>query len=110
MAVKRIKIGGVNYNINDSRIAAIDSTLSALSTNPIENQPVAVEFGKVAYIGNEEGSVSDPDFDPAADTVWNKEQTLSSAQQAQARANIGAVSTADFNAALGDIETLINAL
>lgn len=110
MAVKRIKLGGVDHDIVDSRIAAVDSTLSTTSTNPIKNQPVAVEFGKVVYLGPEEGTVTDPDFDPVNDTVWNIEQTLTSAQQAQARANIGAVSVADFNTAIGNIETLLAAL
>ena len=44
----------------------------------------------VAYLGDAVGSETTADFDAQADTVWNKAQTLSSAQQAQARSNIGA--------------------
>lgn len=39
---------------------------------------------------DDDGSASTASFDAQADTVWNKAQTLSSAQQAQARSNIGA--------------------
>lgn len=39
---------------------------------------------------DDDGSATTASFDAQADTVWNKVQTLSSAQQAQARSNIGA--------------------
>ena len=39
---------------------------------------------------DDDGSATTASFDAQADTVWNKAQTLSSAQQAQARSNIGA--------------------
>lgn len=39
---------------------------------------------------DDDGSASTASFDAQADTVWNKAQTLGSAQQAQARSNIGA--------------------
>ena len=39
---------------------------------------------------DDDGSASTASFDAQADTVWHKAQTLSSAQQAQARSNIGA--------------------
>lgn len=39
---------------------------------------------------DDDGSATTASFDAQADTVWNKAQTLSSAQQAQARTNIGA--------------------
>ena len=38
---------------------------------------------------DDDGSASTASFDAQADTVWHKAQTLSSAQQAQARSNIG---------------------
>ena len=39
---------------------------------------------------DDDGSATTASFDAQADTVWHKAQTLSSAQQAQARSNIGA--------------------
>ena len=87
--IKHIKVNGTSHDINDSRIDAIDSTLSTSSDNPVENSTITDEFGLVTYLGEEDGTTTDPDFDAATDTVWTKAQTLSSAQQAQARANIG---------------------
>jgi len=45
----------------------------------------------IALIGEEpeEGDVVIPDFDPYADTVWNKAQSLSNAQKAQILMNLG---------------------
>ena len=42
---------------------------------------------------DDDGSATTASFDAQADTVWHKAQTLSSAQQAQARSNIGAQET-----------------
>lgn len=44
----------------------------------------------MVYLSDDDGQATTADFDPQADTVWHKAQTLSSAQQAQARSNIGA--------------------
>lgn len=44
----------------------------------------------VAYFGDTVGNVVTADFNAQSDTVWNKTQVLSSAQQAQARTNINA--------------------
>lgn len=44
----------------------------------------------VSYFGDTVGNVTTADFNAQTDTVWNKTQVLSSAQQAQARTNIGA--------------------
>lgn len=44
----------------------------------------------VAYFGDTVGNVTTADFNAQSDTVWNKTQVLSSAQQAQARSNISA--------------------
>lgn len=44
----------------------------------------------VAYFGDTVGNVTTADFNAQSDTVWNKTQVLSAAQQAQARTNIGA--------------------
>lgn len=44
----------------------------------------------VAYFGDTVGNVVTADFNAQSDTVWNKTQVLSSAQQAQARTNISA--------------------
>ena len=51
----------------------------------------------VAYLSDDDGQATTLDFDPQADTVWNKAQTLGSAQQAQARNNIGAVGSVTVN-------------
>ena len=50
----------------------------------------------VAYLDDAEGSAYSADFDPQTDTVWNKQQTLTAAQKAQARTNIGALSSDDI--------------
>lgn len=44
----------------------------------------------VTYFGDTVGNAVTADFNAQTDTVWNKAQVLSSAQQAQARTNIGA--------------------
>ena len=44
----------------------------------------------VAYFGDTVGNVTTADFNAQSDTVWNKTQILSAAQQAQARTNISA--------------------
>ena len=44
----------------------------------------------VAYFGDTVGNVTTADFNAQSDTVWNKTQVLSAAQQAQARTNISA--------------------
>lgn len=44
----------------------------------------------VAHWGDTVGNVTVADFNAQTDTVWNKTQVLSAAQQAQARTNIGA--------------------
>lgn len=44
----------------------------------------------VSYFGDTVGNVTTADFNAQTDTVWNKTQVLSAAQQAQARTNIGA--------------------
>ena len=52
MAIRRVKLEGVDIDIYDSRIVAIDSTLSTTSSNPIQNDSVAQEFEKVSYVGD----------------------------------------------------------
>lgn len=47
----------------------------------------------VAYFGDTVGNVVTADFNAQSDTVWNKTQVLSSAQQSQARTNINAQET-----------------
>ena len=44
----------------------------------------------VSYFGDTVGNVVTADFNAQSDTVWNKTQALSAAQQAQARTNISA--------------------
>jgi len=93
-----------------------DSTPIASSTNPVTSGGVKIAldlkanqsttytktevdalFDDVAYLGDDDGQATTLDFDPQADTVWNKAQTLGSAQQAQARNNIGAVGSVTVN-------------
>lgn len=45
--------------------------------------------GESAYIDADDGSSVIPSFDPETDTVWNKQQTLSAAQKAQVKTNLG---------------------
>ena len=62
----------------------------AENTSDIEELQDAAE--SAAYLAEEDGEADIADFDPQADTVWNKPQTLSNAQKAQARQNISAAS------------------
>ena len=43
----------------------------------------------VAYLEEGEGSAAIADFDPQTDTVWKKAQTLSNAEKAQVKTNLG---------------------
>ena len=93
-----------------------DSTPTASSTNPVTSGGVKAAldlkanqsttytktevdalFDDVAILADDDGQATTLDFDPQADTVWNKTQTLGSAQQAQARNNIGAVGSVTVN-------------
>lgn len=64
MAVKRIKIGGVAYDINDPRLGGIDDELSGLSTNPLQNDVITAEFAKTSYIGDTVEDVDDIPEEP----------------------------------------------
>ena len=64
----------------------------------------------VAHWGDTVGNVTVADFNAQTDTVWNKTQVLSAAQQAQARTNIGAgtvssvtVNGTTYNPTNGDV-------
>lgn len=93
-----------------------DSTPTASSTNPVTSGGVKTALDlkanqsttytktevdglleDVAYLSDDDGQATTLSFDPQADTVWNKAQTLGSAQQAQARNNIGAVGSVTVN-------------
>ena len=86
-----------------------DSTPIASSSNPVTSGGVKTAldlkanqsttytktevdamYDDVVFLGDPAGSASSASFDAQADTVWNKAQVLSAAQQAQARSNIGA--------------------
>lgn len=105
MPVKKIKIENTSYDVHDARIEGIDSSPVSGSTNIVTSGGVYSELLAVAYMGEDDGATTDPSFDAATDTVWNKEQTLSSAQQAQARDNLGLSAVA----ATGDYSDLLNA-
>jgi len=112
-----VKSSGI-YNALQGKQSTLtfDSTPTASSTNPVTsggvksaldlkaNQSttytkteVDALFDNVAYLGDDDGQATTLDFDPQADTVWNKAQTLDSSQQAQARNNIGAVGSVTVN-------------
>jgi len=93
-----------------------DSTPTASSSNPVTSGGVKAALDlkanksttytktevdglleDVAILADDDGQATTLDFDPQADTVWNKAQTLGSAQQAQARNNIGAVGSVTVN-------------
>lgn len=42
-----------------------------------------------AYLGDSNGTAFQAEFDPQTDTVWNKSQTLTSAQKEQVKINLG---------------------
>ncbi len=67
MAVKKIKLpNNAVLDINDSRIAAIDTSLSASSQNVVTNSAISEEFEKVVYLKSVIGSV-----DPTSGTDTN---------------------------------------
>lgn len=66
-----------------------DPVFSASPAHGITANDIAI-WNSAAILGEDDGEATSLDFDPQADTVWNKAQILSSAQQQQARANIGA--------------------
>lgn len=63
----------------------------AENTSDIEELQDAAE--SAAYLAEEDEEVSIADFDPQADTVWNKPQVLSNAQKAQVLGNLGIMGT-----------------
>lgn len=68
MAINKITLpGGASHNVEDSRVLSED----------------------IAYVGTDDGTASIVDFDAQTDTVWNKAQVLTAAQQLAARTNIG---------------------
>ena len=68
---------------------------SSNTTKPVTGAAVDSALDDVAFIEDTAVTGTIASFDPSADTVWNKAQTLSAAQQAQARTNIGAASSSD---------------
>lgn len=112
-----VKSGGIYTALQGKQnTLTFDSTPTASSTNPVTSGGVKTAldlkanqsttytktevdalFDDVAYLGDDDGQATTLDFDPQADTVWNKAQTLGSAQQAQARNNIGAVGSVTVN-------------
>lgn len=112
-----VKSGGIYTALQGKQnTLTFDSTPTASSTNPVTSGGVKTAldlkanqsttytktevdalFDDVAYLGDDDGQATTLPFDPQADTVWNKAQTLGSAQQAQARNNIGAVGSVTVN-------------
>ena len=61
MAIKKIKVSGTSYDVNDSRIAGIDNTPTASSTNLVTSGGVKsyIDFVTVS-------SVDESEYEPAA--------------------------------------------
>lgn len=84
--------------LNESKQATIDAThkLGAdlvddtATTHKFVTSADITKWNKAAIVADADGQASEAGFDAYADTVWNKQQTLSSAQKVQARANIEA--------------------
>lgn len=111
-----VKSGGIYTSLQGKQnTLTFDSTPTASSTNPVTSGGVKTALDlkanqsttytktevdglleDVAYLGDDDGQATTLDFDPQADTVWNKAQTLSSAQKQQARENIGAAGINDI--------------
>lgn len=106
MSDGRIFYGGAQYQLPSYRgdwtfatTADLDGKVDkesgkGLSTNDYTDSDKAkldsVALDELIYKGDTPGSEGAiPDFDAYADTVWNKAQTLSPAQQEQARQNLG---------------------
>lgn len=90
MAISKVKLpDNSEQDVHDSRIAGIDTSPTASSGNVVTSGGVHAAFSDVTFLGDDDGTATVADFSPATDTVWNKAQTLSSAQQLQARTNIG---------------------
>jgi len=80
--VKSISVNGTTQTIDANGNVNIASVYTKTETDTmLEGMVICTD---------DDGSASTASFDAQADTVWNKAQTLSSAQQAQARSNIGA--------------------
>lgn len=77
----------------------------AENTSDIEELQDASE--SAAYLAEDDGEAEIAEFDPQADTVWNKSQVLSNAQKAQARQNIGVI-TSTNSIKIGDKELILN--
>lgn len=82
-----VSSGGVYQAIGD-----IDSQINgkANSADVYTKSEVDNLVEDAVYFGDTVGNVTVADFNAQTDTVWNKTQVLSAAQQAQARTNIGA--------------------
>lgn len=112
-----VQSGGVYTALQGKQnTLTFDSTPTASSSNPVTSGGVKAALDlkanqsttytktevdglleDVAILADDDGQATTLDFDPQADTVWNKAQILGSAQQAQARNNIGAVGSVTVN-------------
>lgn len=112
-----VKSGGIYNSLQGKQnTLTFDSTPTTSSSNPVTSGGVkdaldlkanqSTTYTKtevdglledVAILADDDGQATTLTFDPQADTVWNKAQTLGSAQQAQARNNIGAVGSVTVN-------------
>ena len=85
-----------SIDVSDQIAGKQDTLVSGENIKTVNNQSllgsgnVEIDIEGVVYSGSDVGQVAAPDFDPEADTVHVTAQTLSSAQQAQVRTNIGA--------------------
>ena len=56
-------------DIHDARIAAIDTSLSGSSTNPVQNSAITSEFVKVTYIGDVDETVGEIPDEPEPEPI-----------------------------------------
>ena len=83
-----------NVHKLDNKYIDMDPVPTPGSGKPVTSEGVFVELEDMVRVGDELGVLTPPgvDFNAYADTVWNKEQTLSQAQKDQVKANLGIAS------------------
>ena len=119
---EKLPVSDTQY-ITTAQIAAsvpVDASLSSSSTNAVQNKAVGTEFGKVVYLGD-----SDESVESIPDTIEGITMNGSPVAVTNGIADLGTVITAHQSLsgyatteyvdsavtdALGDIETLLNAL
>lgn len=92
----------ITLPISDIFDASDYYTKSEVYTKAETATQISNAMTNVAYVGGNEGTAPSVEFDPETDTVHVTAQTLSAAQQLQARTNIGA-GTSSFSGSYNDL-------